>query len=176
MNMSMSRVSVLSVLTLILGVGINTDTATEADYRRLVEVMAPIRDYVSTFDNTNFLTTLPNGEVCAVNNWSGDYGVAKARAAEANAPIEGSARRVEAKKTTARKPRSGTRTRRSSRKPPSSGRPSHMHSVRKVSGGKPVTPNFMTGQFRPQTTVSRTSRTSCWRERCCIRAILGGCA
>ena len=38
----------------------------------------------------------------------------KARAAEANAPIEGSARRVEAKKTTARKPRSGTRTRRSS--------------------------------------------------------------
>lgn len=35
----------------------------------------------------------------------------KAREAEANAPIEGSARRVEAKKTTARKPR-GTRTRR----------------------------------------------------------------
>ncbi|MFZ1471247.1 MAG: extracellular solute-binding protein, partial [Paracoccaceae bacterium] len=29
------------------------------------------------------LTTLPNGEVCAVNSWSGDYGVAKARAAEA---------------------------------------------------------------------------------------------
>lgn len=38
----------------------------------------------------------------------------KARDAEANAPIEGSARRVEAKKTTARKSRSGTRTRRSS--------------------------------------------------------------
>jgi putrescine transport system substrate-binding protein len=68
--------------------GINTDTATEADYRRLVEVMAPIRDYVSTFDNTNFLTTLPNGEVCAVNNWSGDYGVAKTRAAEAGIEVD----------------------------------------------------------------------------------------
>lgn len=68
--------------------GINTDTATEADYRRLVEVMAPIRDYVATFDNTNFLTTLPNGEICAANNWSGDYGVAKTRAAEAGIEVD----------------------------------------------------------------------------------------
>lgn len=68
--------------------GIDTDTATEADYRRLVEAMAPIRDYITTFDNTNFLTTLPNGEVCAVNNWSGDYGVAKARAAEAGIELD----------------------------------------------------------------------------------------
>lgn len=68
--------------------GIDTDTATEADYRRLAEAMAPIRDYVTTFDNTNYLTTLPNGEVCAVNSWSGDYGVAKARAAEAGIEID----------------------------------------------------------------------------------------
>ena len=32
-------------------------------------------------------------------------------------------------------------------------------------GGKPVTPNFITGQFRPQTTVRRISRTVCFRER-----------
>lgn len=38
----------------------------------------------------------------------------KAREAEANAPIEGSARRVEAKKTSTRKPRSGSRARRGS--------------------------------------------------------------
>lgn len=68
--------------------GIDTNTATEADYRRLVEAMAPIRDYVATFDNTNYLTSLPNGEVCAVNSWSGDYGVAKARAAEAGIEID----------------------------------------------------------------------------------------
>ena len=49
--------------------------------------MAPIRQYISTFDNANYLTTIPNGEVCAVNNWSGDYGVAKTRAAEAGIDI-----------------------------------------------------------------------------------------
>ncbi len=68
--------------------GIDTDTATEADYRKLAEAMVPIREYVSTFDNTNYMTTLPNGEVCAVNSWSGDYGVAKARAAEAGIDID----------------------------------------------------------------------------------------
>lgn len=68
--------------------GIDSDTATEADYRKVVELMAPIRQYISTFDNTNYLSTLPNGEVCAVNNWSGDYGVAKARAAEAGIDID----------------------------------------------------------------------------------------
>lgn len=68
--------------------GVNTDTATEADYRRLVDVMTPIRDYVATFDNTGYLTTLPNGELCAVNSWSGDYGVAKARAAEAGIEVD----------------------------------------------------------------------------------------
>jgi putrescine transport system substrate-binding protein len=68
--------------------GIDTNTATEADYRKLAEAMAPIREYITTFDNTNYMTTLPNGEVCAVNSWSGDYGVAKARAAEAGIDID----------------------------------------------------------------------------------------
>ncbi len=36
----------------------------------------------------------------------------------------------------------------------STGSPSHIDSERNVSGGKPVTPTFMTGQFRPQATVS----------------------
>jgi putrescine transport system substrate-binding protein len=67
--------------------GIDPDAATDADYRKLAEAMAPIREYISTFDNANYMTTLPNGEVCAVNSWSGDYGVAKARAAEAGIAI-----------------------------------------------------------------------------------------
>ena len=67
--------------------GLDTDTAGDAEYRKLAEAMAPIREYIATFDNANYLTTLPNGEVCAVNNWSGDYGVAKARAAEAGIDI-----------------------------------------------------------------------------------------
>lgn len=68
--------------------GIDPDTAGPDDYRRLAEAVAPIRDYVATFDNANYLTALPNGEVCMVNNWSGDYAVAKARAAEAGIDID----------------------------------------------------------------------------------------
>ena len=59
----------------------------EADLQKLIEAFAPIRDHIATFDNSNYLTALPNGEICAANNWSGDYGVAKARAEEAGIDI-----------------------------------------------------------------------------------------
>ncbi len=51
--------------------------------QKVVEAFAPIRQYIATFDNTNYLNAIPNGELCVINNWSGDYAVAKARAAEA---------------------------------------------------------------------------------------------
>ena len=41
------------------------------------------------------------------------------------------------------------------------GRPIHMLTMRKDRGGKCCTPSFITGQFRPQTMVSRIRRTSC---------------
>jgi putrescine transport system substrate-binding protein len=63
--------------------GIDPDTAGRAEYRKMAEAIARSATYITTFDNTNYLTTLPNGEVCVANTWSGDYGVAKARAAEA---------------------------------------------------------------------------------------------
>ena len=40
-----------------------------------------------TFDNTNYLNAIPNKELCVINNWSGDYATAKARAAEAGVEI-----------------------------------------------------------------------------------------
>jgi putrescine transport system substrate-binding protein len=67
--------------------GINPDTAGPAEWAKLAEAIAPIRNSIATFDNANFLTTLPNGEICVANNWSGDYGVAKARATEAGIEI-----------------------------------------------------------------------------------------
>ena len=67
--------------------GIDPDAPTEADLQKLIEAFAPIRDHIATFDNSNYLTALPNGEICAANNWSGDYGVAKARAEEAGIDI-----------------------------------------------------------------------------------------
>ncbi len=63
--------------------GIDPNTAGPAEYQKMAEAFAQIREYVATFDNTNYLTSIPNGELCAINSWSGDYGVAKARAAEA---------------------------------------------------------------------------------------------
>ena len=67
--------------------GLDPNTAGPAEYAKMAEAFAPIRQYITTFDNTNYLTTIPNGEVCAVNNWSGDYAVAKARAEEAGIKI-----------------------------------------------------------------------------------------
>jgi putrescine transport system substrate-binding protein len=54
----------------------------------MAEAFGAIRPYVATFDNSNFLTSIPNGELCAVNTWSGDYSVAAARAAEAGIEME----------------------------------------------------------------------------------------
>ncbi len=68
--------------------GIDPNTAGPAEYARMAEAFAPIRRYIATFDNANYLTAIPNGEVCAINNWSGDYGVAKARAAEAGIEMD----------------------------------------------------------------------------------------
>ena len=68
--------------------GIDPNKAGPDDYKKLAEAFAKIRPYIATFDNTNYLTTLPNGEVCAVNSWSGDYGVAKKRAADAGIKLD----------------------------------------------------------------------------------------
>jgi putrescine transport system substrate-binding protein len=67
--------------------GIAPENAGPADYDKMVAAFAQIRQYVTTFDNTNFLTALPNKEICVANTWSGDYGVAKARAAEAGVEL-----------------------------------------------------------------------------------------
>lgn len=63
--------------------GLDPNTAGAAEYAKVAEAFAPIRQYITTFDNTNYLTAIPNGEICVANSWSGDYAVAKSRAAEA---------------------------------------------------------------------------------------------
>ena len=44
---------------------------------------------------------------------------------------------------------------------PSNGKPPAMQMQRNASGGKPVMPNFMTGQLRPQIAVRITNKTHC---------------
>ncbi|MBX9456275.1 MAG: polyamine ABC transporter substrate-binding protein [Rhizobium sp.] len=67
--------------------GKNPDVATEADYKEAAEVFKPIRKYIKTFDNSNYLNAIPNKELCMINNWSGDYATAQTRAKEAGIEI-----------------------------------------------------------------------------------------
>jgi putrescine transport system substrate-binding protein len=63
--------------------GIDGDTRNIADYEKVAELFKSIRKDIKTFDNTNYLNAIPNGELCVINNWSGDYNTAKTRAKEA---------------------------------------------------------------------------------------------
>lgn len=63
--------------------GLDGDTTNVADYDKVVELFKPIRQHIRTFDNANYLNAIPNGELCVINNWSGDYATAAGRAAEA---------------------------------------------------------------------------------------------
>ncbi len=41
--------------------GLDGDTTNVADYDKVVEAFKPIRQYIRTFDNTNYLNAIPNG-------------------------------------------------------------------------------------------------------------------
>lgn len=77
------------MIPIVLGyLGLDANTTNVADYDRVAEAFAAIRENITTFDNTNYLNAIPNGELCMVNTWSGDYAVAQARAAEAGVDID----------------------------------------------------------------------------------------
>jgi putrescine transport system substrate-binding protein len=71
------------ILMMLRYLGLDGDTQNVADYQKVVEAFKPIRQHIKTFDNTNYLNAIPNGELCVINNWSGDYSTAKTRAEEA---------------------------------------------------------------------------------------------
>jgi putrescine transport system substrate-binding protein len=68
--------------------GKDGDTANVQDYQAVIDAIKPVRQYIRTFDNANFLNAIPNQELCAVQTWSGDYSTAKARAAEAGIELD----------------------------------------------------------------------------------------
>jgi putrescine transport system substrate-binding protein len=63
--------------------GKDPNTTNPADFDEVVKAFAPIRKYIRAFDASNYLNAIPNKELCVINNWSGDYATAKARAKEA---------------------------------------------------------------------------------------------
>ena len=68
--------------------GKDGDTTNVDDYQAVVDAFKPVRQYIRTFDNTNYLNAIPNKELCVINNWSGDYSTATARAKDAGVDIK----------------------------------------------------------------------------------------
>ncbi len=75
------------ILFLLDYLGKERDTYKPEDLEAVKAAFKPIRKYVRTFDSTNYLNAIPNKELCVINNWSGDYSTAKARAKEAGVDI-----------------------------------------------------------------------------------------
>ena len=72
------------ILPMVLAyLGLDKNLHTIEDYQKAADAFKAIRPHIRTFDNSNYLNAIPNGELCVINSWSGDYGVARARAAEA---------------------------------------------------------------------------------------------
>ena len=63
------------------------DSYTPEDMQAAIDAFKPIRKDIRTFDSTNYLNAIPNKELCAINNWSGDYSTSKTRAKEAGVDI-----------------------------------------------------------------------------------------
>lgn len=62
-------------------------TKDTSQYQAAIDLFKPVRPYIKTFDNTNYLNAIPNKELCVINSWSGDYATANARAAEAGVTL-----------------------------------------------------------------------------------------
>jgi putrescine transport system substrate-binding protein len=67
--------------------GLDPNTTNPADFDAVVKAFAPIRQYIRAFDSVNYLNAIPNKELCVINNWSGDFATANARAKEAGIEI-----------------------------------------------------------------------------------------
>ncbi len=67
--------------------GLDPNSESPADYEKVVEAFKPVRQYIKTFDSSNYLNALPNKELCVANDWSGDYATATSRASDAGVKI-----------------------------------------------------------------------------------------
>ncbi|MER5173804.1 extracellular solute-binding protein [Thioclava kandeliae] len=69
-------------------IGANFDNPTPADFEAAAKAIAPVRSSIRTFSNTITQQSLPAGELCFSNTWSGNYGVAVARSKEAGIKLD----------------------------------------------------------------------------------------
>ena len=57
--------------------GLNPDSHDPTDLVRALEVLKPIRPYITKFDSSEYIDALAAGEICAAVGWSGDIFIAR---------------------------------------------------------------------------------------------------
>ena len=57
--------------------GLNPDSHDPADLIRTLEVLKPIRPYITKFDSSEYIDALAAGEICLAVGWSGDMFIAR---------------------------------------------------------------------------------------------------
>ena len=62
--------------------GLNPDSNDPADLVRALEVLTPIRPYITKFDSSEYIDALAAGEICVAVGWSGDIFIARDAAEE----------------------------------------------------------------------------------------------
>ncbi|TKT74089.1 polyamine ABC transporter substrate-binding protein [Afipia massiliensis] len=68
--------------------GLDPNTAKQADLDKAAELVGKVRPYVRKFHSSEYLNALATGEICFVVGWSGDIKQAQSRAAEAKNGVE----------------------------------------------------------------------------------------
>lgn len=68
--------------------GLDGNSTDPDDIRAVEALLASIRPYIRYFSSERMLVDMPNEEICVAMSWSGDYAVAKARAAEVGIDID----------------------------------------------------------------------------------------
>ena len=67
--------------------GLDPAALTAQNIDAAVAVLVGVRPSIQTFDNTNFLNTLPTSEVCVANTFAGDHATAVGRAMESGIEV-----------------------------------------------------------------------------------------
>ncbi len=67
--------------------GRDPNSTDAADYKAAEKLLMTVRPYVRSFDSSEYLNALANGELCIAVSWSSDYAVSMARARAAGLTI-----------------------------------------------------------------------------------------
>lgn len=68
--------------------GLDGNSTNPDDIHAAEVMLSSVRRYIRYFSSTRILSDMPNDEICVAMSWSGDYAVARERAAEAGIQID----------------------------------------------------------------------------------------